>query len=156
MPEGRDVRRLLGSQDELFTATLGQLVLSDPRVLGESDASMAVLWRWHLLAANEHRHGAFDVYQLAGGTHFERSWVMPSSTLVLFAKVIEYQLRMMKSLGVLLSSDEWRQFLSFVFVKPGTPSQTAREWWRYFAKDFHPSAAPMSSTTLPRTWPASM
>src|SRR5436305_2495669 len=62
---------------EHFTATLAELVLSNPEVrelFGHDEVRN--LFVWHALEESEHKAVAFDVYQAIGGTERMRVWTM--------------------------------------------------------------------------------
>src|SRR3954471_8283102 len=62
---------------EHFTATLAELILSNPRardLFGNDEVRN--LFLWHALEENEHKAVAFDVYKAVGGTERMRVWTM--------------------------------------------------------------------------------
>lgn len=62
---------------EHFTATLAELVLTEPEVrdLIGHDA-MREIFEWHALEESEHKAVAFDVYRVVGGSERMRVWTM--------------------------------------------------------------------------------
>jgi len=124
---------------EHFTALLGQLVLTDPKVLEGADETMAALWRWHAAEENEHKAVAYDVFNAVGGTYGERVSIMLSATVVFWAKVLEQQVRMMRVDGTVWSVNEWVGLVWFLFVKPGGMRGVVRQYFDYFRPSFHPN-----------------
>jgi hypothetical protein len=124
---------------EHFTALLARAVLTDDRVLEGAHPAMADLWRWHALEEDEHRAVAFDVYLAAGGNTVERGAVMLLATVVFWAKVAEHQVVLMRADGTLRSIKEWREMLSFLFLRPGTLTKLLPPYLAYFSPRFHPA-----------------
>jgi predicted metal-dependent hydrolase len=123
---------------EHFTAVMGHVLLSDPRLLAGADPEMAALWRWHAAEENEHKAVAFDVYQLAGGNYFERATTMLAATLVFWTLVTVHQLRLMRADGCLFSLREWRSLGRFLFIEPGVMLGIISNYFQYFRANFHP------------------
>jgi hypothetical protein len=124
---------------EHFTALMGELILSDPRMLEGADPTMAALWRWHAAEENEHKAVAFDVFLAAGGTYAERVITMVVASVVFWAKVLEHQARMMKSDGTLWSLSEWTALAQFLFVQPGGLRAIVPRYFAYYRPGFHPN-----------------
>ena len=124
---------------EHFTALLGSMLLTDPRLLEGAHPAMEALWRWHAAEENEHKTVAFDVYKAAGGTYPMRVSTMIGATVIFWAKVIEQQARMMRASGILFSLDEWRALGRYLFVEPGGMLALIRLYFEYYRPDFHPS-----------------
>jgi predicted metal-dependent hydrolase len=135
---------------EHFTALLGQLVLTDPRILEGADATMAALWRWHSAEENEHKAVAFDVFQAAGGTYEERVLIMLNATVIFWGKVLEQQARMMSVDGTAWSAREWAALVHFLFIEPGGMLGVARHYFDYFRPSFHPND--MDTSELTEAW----
>jgi uncharacterized protein len=124
---------------EHLTATLGQELLSDDRILEGAHPAMAALWRWHAAEETEHKSVAFDVFESVGGTYAERASMMIIASVIFWAKVIEQQARMMHADGCLGSPREWGSLFRFLFVHPGGMHRLALAWLDYFRPGFHPS-----------------
>jgi predicted metal-dependent hydrolase len=123
---------------EHFTALMGDTTLSDPRLLEGADAEMAALWRWHAAEENEHKAVAFDLYQRAGGTYFERVRAMLGATVVFWFLVLDQQVRLMKADGCASSLREWHSLFAFLFVEPGGLRRIGRNYLEYYRPRFHP------------------
>ncbi len=127
---------------EHFTAIVGELVLTDPRLIAGADEPLAALWRWHALEETEHKAVAFDVYEKALGRGL-KAYVLRSGGMVLttagfLTLVLYYQAR-------LLSADQspkrWQgvgDFAKFLFTTPALLPRLARPWLEYFRPGFHP------------------
>jgi predicted metal-dependent hydrolase len=62
---------------EHFTATLAELILSDPDARDMiGDPAVKELFLWHALEESEHKAVAFDVYKLSGGSERLRTLTM--------------------------------------------------------------------------------
>ena len=62
---------------EHFTATLAELILSDPEARDMiGDPAVKELFLWHALEESEHKAVAFDVYKLSGGSERLRTFTM--------------------------------------------------------------------------------
>jgi predicted metal-dependent hydrolase len=62
---------------EHFTATLAELILSDPEARDMiGDPAVKDLFVWHALEESEHKAVAFDVYKVAGGSERLRTFTM--------------------------------------------------------------------------------
>ncbi len=125
---------------EHFTATLAELVLSDPEVrkmFGHDEVTN--LFVWHALEESEHKAVAFDVYKAVGGSERMRVWTM---NFFRFAFIVGMTLQVLVSLvldkatyrpGNLRRS--WRRFRASPVVRPEI-------WHRlrdYNRADFHPN-----------------
>ena len=62
---------------EHFTATLAELLLSDPELQRQfGHEQLKNLFLWHALEESEHKAVAFDVYKAVGGSERVRVWTM--------------------------------------------------------------------------------
>jgi predicted metal-dependent hydrolase len=135
---------------EHFTALLGQMLLGNPALLEGAHPAMAALWQWHAAEENEHRSVAFDVYLAAGGDYSRRAITMVAATVIFWTKVIEQQVKMMRTNGIAGSLEEWRALGRFLFVDPGGMGPLFKLYFEYFRRDFHPSD--IDCTDLLETW----
>lgn len=124
---------------EHFTAAMGHVALSDPRVLAGAHPEIAALWRWHAAEEMEHKAVAFDVFQRAGGGYVERVSAMLRTTLVFWWLVLVQQIRLMRADGCLSSMPEWLSLGSFLFVAPGLIRKLFGPYLAYFRPGFHPA-----------------
>ena len=68
---------------EHYTATLAEVLMSDPEAQGLfDDESVCNLLLWHALEESEHKAVAFDVYRAVGGSDAVRRATMDVTTLV--------------------------------------------------------------------------
>ncbi|MGQ0507606.1 MAG: metal-dependent hydrolase [Myxococcaceae bacterium] len=123
---------------EHFTALMATLVLGDDRTMEGAHPKLAALWRWHAAEENEHKSVAFDVFQEAGGTYFERIRAMASATVIFWSFVYAQQVRMMWTDGILFSPREWFALIRFLYVEPGGMLGLFPAYFRYYRRDFHP------------------
>jgi predicted metal-dependent hydrolase len=134
---------------EHFTALLAHFLLEDDRILADGHPVMAALWRWHAAEENEHKAVAFDVFQAAGGTYFERVWTMATATVIFWSLVAIQQVELMRVDGIARSRREWRDLRRFGFkqVKVG---RLWRLYLQYYRPSFHPND--IDATELLERW----
>jgi uncharacterized protein len=123
---------------EHLTATLAHGLLNDPELMAGAHPTMLALWRWHAVEETEHKAVAFDVYQKVGGSWFERVRAMIYATVIFWALVLDHQIRLMRTDGVLFSPREWWSLFKFNFIAPGTLRKVFPLYMQYFRRDFHP------------------
>ncbi|HEX5365685.1 MAG TPA: metal-dependent hydrolase [Acidimicrobiales bacterium] len=140
---------------EHFTATLAQLLLSDPEVralFGHHE--VRDIFVWHALEESEHKAVAFDVYKAVGGSERTRVWTM---NIVTVGFLVGTALMTLDSLlhdratyrpGALRAS--WRRFRRSPLMRPAL--------WRqlrdYNRPDFHPDD--VDTTELVARWRAEL
>jgi predicted metal-dependent hydrolase len=117
---------------EHFTALMGHIVLSNPRVLEGAHPEIARLWHWHAIEETEHKAVAFDVYRAAGGPYLERVLAMSMTTVSFWSRVILQQAALMRADRCLFSLGEWRALLRFLFIEPGGMFGLWRRWLDYY------------------------
>ena len=123
---------------EHFTGMMALLLLGDPRNLEGAHPAMQRLWQWHAAEESEHKTVPFDVFRAAGGTEFERLFMMVVTTLFFWAKIAQHQCVLMHADGCLFSAREWWRLFRFLFISPGGMRTIARTWLSYFKPGFHP------------------
>lgn len=122
---------------EHLTAIFADAVLSDPSILDKADPRFAEMWRWHAREELEHKAVAFDVYQEAVGSYFERTGTLLSETFFFFffAHLVAYRLLSLDKQPLVKSG---LRIAKFMLVKPGIARRIAIPWLDYFRPDFHP------------------
>jgi predicted metal-dependent hydrolase len=123
---------------EHFTAILAYTVLKRPQQFDLAHPHMASLWKWHALEECEHKAVAFDVYQAAGGSYWERVLVMVVTTVIFFFKLFEHQIRLRWANGTLFSLREWAALLHYQYIEPGNMRSVFKLYFAYFERTFHP------------------
>jgi predicted metal-dependent hydrolase len=123
---------------EHFTATLGQYVLADPRLMAGANPTMKALWEWHAAEEIEHKAVAWDVYVKSGQHLAERRIIMALATVIFWSLVLEQQVRFMYRDGILFSLREWRSLFRFLFVEPGSFRKMWSRYLDYYRPGFHP------------------
>ncbi|HUE38136.1 MAG TPA: metal-dependent hydrolase [Candidatus Binatia bacterium] len=127
---------------EHFTAILAHVLLSDDRILGESDPRMAAIWRWHAIEETEHKAVAYDVYQAAVGeglrAYLLRVSVMLMTTAIFWAHVSAYHFALIRREGAVTDVRGWWRLVRFLWIKPGGMWRMWRMWLEYFRPSFHP------------------
>jgi predicted metal-dependent hydrolase len=135
---------------EHFTAVMGHILLSDPRLLASAAPEVAALWRWHAVEETEHKAVAFDVYRAAGGGYVERVLAMLVTTFLFWWQLGSQQLRLMQVDGCLFMPREWASLLKFLFIHPGGMLRLGFHWFGYYRPAFHP--LDLDSRELLETW----
>ncbi|AKU94497.1 hypothetical protein AKJ09_01161 [Labilithrix luteola] len=135
---------------EHYTAIMAHLLLENPEALGHAHPKMAELWRWHAVEESEHKSVPYDVYIAAGAPYYERVSTMVIASLVFWGKVLQHQVKMMRTDGTLFSLREWGQLLRFWFIEPGLFPRMAPLWVKYFRPGFHPND--IDSSHLLQAW----
>ena len=73
---------------EHYTATLAEVLLSDPRAQEDLPGEIGNLLRWHALEESEHKAVAFDVYQNVSGNHLIRTLTMRVVTVLFLLAIV--------------------------------------------------------------------
>ena len=127
---------------EHFTAIVGELVLTDPRMIAGADPHLSALWRWHALEETEHKAVAFDVYEAVMGRGLKayalRTGGMVLTTAGFMALVLYYQQRLLKAGAQTRRWQGLGEFANFMFRTPGLLPRLALPWLAYFRPGFHP------------------
>ena len=124
---------------EHFTATLAELILSDPEareMIG--DPAVTELFVWHALEESEHKAVAFDVYKAVGGSERLRVWTMKATRL---GFVVGMSISVMLSvLGdkAAYRDGNLRRSLKKLRTSPLVSKQVWRDLCDYDRPDFHP------------------
>src|SRR5262249_48806007 len=114
---------------EHFTALMGHVLLSEPRLLEGAHPTMAPLWRWHAAEENEHKAVAFDVFRAARGRWRVRVGAMMVATVSFWAHVFEHQVRLMWTDGCLFSPRQWLSLWRFLLARRGGLRGLARHYF---------------------------
>jgi predicted metal-dependent hydrolase len=141
---------------EHFTATLAELILSDPEARDMfGDETVKNLFMWHALEEAEHKAVAFDVYKTVGGGERLRVFTM---------NMMRYGFPLGMGLQVVVSllMDPYtykhprKTLRSFrrVFKSPLMSKKVWNQLKDYNRKDFHPSQS--DKTGLVDTWRETM
>lgn len=143
-------RKLLPKRNQLaitvclehFTAILAHQVLSEPKILADSDPRMQRLWRWHALEETEHKAVAFDVFTRAVPNpvvrYLMRCFTMLHVSIAFIAFVWIYVFKLVAHDKQLTGWRGWGRALKFMFVNPGTFIKILPDWAEWFKPGFHP------------------
>lgn len=125
---------------EHFTAILADAMLTDDRILGNSDPRMAALWRWHAIEETEHKAVAFDVYKLVAPGFLgwlRRCAIMLSTSVIFWTHTLLNYFHFTRRDGIPFPTAAWRFFYNG-FITPGPLRRIQIPWLRYFSPGFHP------------------
>jgi predicted metal-dependent hydrolase len=149
---GRSRRLAVTAALEHYTATLAEVLLTDPRAQAAFDTDeVRNLFLWHALEESEHKAVAFDVFGAVCGDHRMRRWVMNATTLGFFAVVIFWT-----GVSLLLDGATWRHpirvFRSLIDLRrsPWVSGAIWRRLRNYNRKGFHPDD--WDTTELTAKW----
>ncbi len=137
---------------EHFTATLAEMILSDPEARGMfGDETVKNLFLWHALEEAEHKAVAFDVYKAVGGGERLRVWTM---NLMRFGFPLGMALQVFVSMlfDKQARRNPLRVLKSLVRLRK-SPLVSRKLWLQlkdYNRHDFHPSQS--DHTGLVDTW----
>ncbi|AKH69435.1 putative metal-dependent hydrolase [Spongiibacter sp. IMCC21906] len=127
---------------EHLTAILAHQLLTEPKMLEESDPRFAAIWRWHALEETEHKAVAYDVYQATVGkglgAYLHRCFALISVTTVFWAMVLPMHIDMVRREGELFSIKGWWKAMKFLWGPVGSLRKTIPDWLDYFKPGFHP------------------
>lgn len=125
---------------EHFTAIMADALLTDDRVLENSDPRMAALWRWHAIEETEHKAVAFDVYKtVAPGLigYLRRCFIMLNTTVLFWTHTLLNYFYFTRRDGIGFWKAAWL-FFKYGFINPGPLRRIQIPWLAYFLPGFHP------------------
>jgi predicted metal-dependent hydrolase len=128
---------------EHFTAILGHVGLSDPRLLEGMSPENQRLWRWHAMEEIEHKGVAFDTYLAATKNWVPlfrwamRSGVMVVSTVLFFAQLF-VGIREHFRQDNINTSRTWLRLFHYLLVEPGGWRQVMLDYFTFYRPGFHP------------------
>lgn len=140
---------------EHFTATLAELILSDPEARDMiGNPAVQELFIWHALEESEHKAVAFDVYKLSGGSERLRTFTMD---LLTFGFIVGMAVQVVVSL--LGDRETYRRGrLRRSLVRGARSPFFRKELWHrlrdYNRPDFHPDD--YDTAELVATWRAEL
>ena len=73
---------------EHYTATLAEVLLSDPQAQADLPGEIGNLLRWHALEESEHKAVAFDVYEKVSGNYLIRTATMRVVTVLFLLAIV--------------------------------------------------------------------
>ncbi|MCW5829798.1 MAG: metal-dependent hydrolase [Deltaproteobacteria bacterium] len=123
---------------EHLTATLADIILNDPETAARMDAEHRKLLLWHAAEETEHKSVAFDVYNATGGGFLRRTVLMIGATGFLVAATTGVAAVLLWRDGELLRLRNFSSLYNLFFGSPGLIRKGAREYLRYFRRDFEP------------------
>ena len=124
---------------EHYTAILGEQLLATGAHQEAIDTSVRPLWLWHALEEAEHKAVAFDVYQTVSGSYALRTSVMLATSLIFFAAIGVFYVRLLARDGRLFEPRSWARTLLFLWAKPGLFRKLVPGFLQYFRPGFHPN-----------------
>ncbi len=128
---------------EHFTAILGRLALTEPRLFAGADPQAARLWLWHALEELEHKAVAFDTL-----SHATRRWPPPrrwllrvvsmTYTTVGFLRTIRGNFRRILADDGVEPGTVRRATWRYLWIRPGLLRRLFLPWLAFFRPGFHP------------------
>lgn len=125
---------------EHFTATLAEVVITDPKMLEGAAKPYTRAWLWHAMEETEHKGVCFDVFQhvTGGKAYWTRAAGMWDATMLLFETFMRNAHTMMKARGKAGSIGSWMKLYWFLVGKPGPLRRILPQWLGYYMPGFHP------------------
>lgn len=127
---------------EHLTAILADIVLREPKVLGDAEPRFRDLWLWHALEETEHKAVAYDVYaQIMGRTlraYLLRVGAFLVANAIFWIYVSRFYWRNLRVHGEHRNGRGWLQLLKFQWLSPGALRRVIPAWLDYFRPGFHP------------------
>lgn len=123
---------------EHFTAILGDVLLTNPRMLAGADPQMARLWRWHALEETEHKSVAFDMFMQVCGDRKMLRKAMRRSTFFFILDTTKGLIHMLKQDGLLWNWRIWRDGISWLWGKQGVFRPLVSVYKDFYREDFYP------------------
>ncbi|MFI6521018.1 metal-dependent hydrolase [Spirillospora sp. NPDC050679] len=138
MPKSR--RLAITAALEHYTATLAEVLLSDPRAREMFDVDeVRSMLEWHALEENEHKSVAFDVYQVAVGSRRLRVWTMRTTTVMfLGVTVLMTVYSLLRDPTVYREPRRLAASLRRLRASPWLTPEVVRHIRDYNRPDFHP------------------
>lgn len=124
---------------EHLTAIMADYFISKkPEDLEKLDEGVRKIWAWHAIEETEHKAVAFDVYQLLVNRPYFLKLVMLETTFFFLLITTRGTLELLKHSGHRRNLKSWNDGLRFLFGRDGFVSQISRDYFDFFAIDFHP------------------
>jgi uncharacterized protein len=123
---------------EHLTAIMARRALSDPSWSAPMHADMAPLWQWHAMEEAEHKAVAFDLLRKVSKSHALRVAAMLFATFGLLADNYLRLVYLLAKDRLLLDARVWWRHLRFVWGRDGFYRGLARDYRRWYRRDFHP------------------
>jgi predicted metal-dependent hydrolase len=128
---------------EHLTASLGRVMLSDPRHLQAAPAEMRGLLEWHCLEELDHKSVAYDTYLAATSNRSAfRRWFL--RCFVMFLLSAHYWPSHFRNMARFFRHDgintprTWLRTFVFLWIKPGLFRTALPSGMSYFRPGFHP------------------
>lgn len=135
---GKKFRLAMTAAGEHYTAIVSHTFLSNPYLFKQMPAHIAELWRWHFIEEIEHKAVAFDVMQsqkIGYFTRFTAFWVMTAFLISCYIRPFFHMVRKDKHL---FSIKFYRDFIAFLWIKPGISRKNVFHYFSYLKPGFHP------------------
>jgi hypothetical protein len=135
----RSVQLAITAALEHYTATLAEVLLTDPAVRDMFDVDeVRSLFLWHALEESEHKSVAFDVYQAVCGNRRRRVIVMQAVTAGFALAIVASTGRSLLGDGATYHPVRLTRSLAALRRSPFLRSEVLRQLWSYNGRTFHP------------------
>jgi predicted metal-dependent hydrolase len=140
---------------EHYTATLAEVLLTDPRARAMLDADeVRAMLLWHALEESEHKAVAFDVYQAVSGSYLVRVGVMQAVTAGFIGAVIGLTTLSMLNDRSARNPRRLIRSLRKLRHSPWLNGRVLRHLLAYDRRGFHPDD--LDTTALVEEWRATL
>ena len=123
---------------EHYTAAIGTLLLTEPKLVKDMDPTMKRFITWHSVEEIEHKAVAFDILKIADVSNFTRllAYIIVSFDILLFTSIGILMLSRQDGISALQMYHYKRAFRKEV---PGVSKRFRKMIFAYFRSDFHPN-----------------
>lgn len=135
---GKKFRLAMTAAGEHYTAIVSHTFLSNPGLFEQMPSHIAKLWQWHFIEEIEHKAVAFDVMQsqkIGYFTRFTAFWVMSAFLMSCYIRPFFHMARKDKHL---FNLKFYKDFISFLWIKPGISRKSLWHYFSYLKPGFHP------------------
>jgi predicted metal-dependent hydrolase len=137
-----DVQLAVTISLEHLTASLGDTVLTDPKLMENAETNFSNIWYWHSMEEIEHKGVAYDVWNDVMGSglysYSIRSGVHVLTHLVFWSLVIPFHIGLVRKSKKLSNFKGWISCMNYLWGKPGALRRIFPDMIDYFRPGFHP------------------
>lgn len=127
---------------EHLTASLGEVLLKDPRLLEGSDENFKNVWLWHAMEEIEHKGVAYDVWNAVMPnnpySYGVRMLAHVVAHLIFWSFVIPFHISLVRKSDKQSGLQGWATCFQYLWTKPGALRRIMVEMAIYFRPGYHP------------------
>lgn len=127
---------------EHLTASLGHVLLVEPKIMEGSEKGFMNIWLWHAMEEIEHKGVAYDVWNDVMASNPLRYPIRVGINIlthtVFWSLVIPFHLGLVNKSGKLFEIKGWSKCMNYLWGVPGALRKISIEMLDYFRPGFHP------------------